>query len=244
MTHQKICKYLHCGHALYALGLCLAHYRQHTQGEELHPVQRRLRQEGCSVDGCPRPHRASGLCSAHYAQNQRGEELRPLTTDEPVKECAFPGCDRPRLALGWCGGHYSQHREGRPLTQLRTVDPERGCRVATCSERHYAQGLCKNHVRKGYEYGLTPDEVVQLFSRSVCDACGGSWGDDRDTRPVVDHDHATGRVRGLVHGGCNVGLGHFGDDPDRLEGAARYLRQAPVATQAATRHRQLDQGLS
>lgn len=143
-----------------------------------------------------------------------------------MKACSFPGCDRPRLSQGWCGGHYSQHREGRPMTPLRPVDPERGCRVAACSKRHYAQGLCKNHVRRGYEYGLTPDEVIQLFSRRACDACGGPWGVARDTRPVVDHDHATGRVRGLVHGSCNVGIGHFGDDPDRLEGAAQYLRQA------------------
>ncbi len=56
---------------------------------------------------------------------------------------------------------------------------------------------------------------------------------DRDTyKPVLrkyekrwalDHNHVTGEIRGWICSPCNVSLGAFGDDPDRLRRAIKYL---------------------
>jgi hypothetical protein len=42
---------------------------------------------------------------------------------------------------------------------------------------------------------------------------------------VIDHDHTTGEVRGLLCPTCNAGLGHFKDSPELLLKAALYLQK-------------------
>lgn len=76
-------------------------------------------------------------------------------------------------------------------------------------------------------YGLNSLTLPEFYARhdNRCAICGGTesasqWGN----RMVIDHDHVSGAVRGLLCHPCNKAIGQMADDPDRLEAAANYLR--------------------
>jgi hypothetical protein len=58
-----------------------------------------------------------------------------------------------------------------------------------------------------------------------CGICGKvpSEGQNRLSR---DHDHATGKPRGLLCWGHNLGLKRFHDNPDELRAAVTYLERS------------------
>ena len=80
-------------------------------------------------------------------------------------------------------------------------------------------------------YGITKHQVVELaaFQMEVCAICGKS-PDITIKRGClhVDHDHATGKVRGLLCESCNHALGLFKDSVSALQSAIDYLRSPPA----------------
>lgn len=73
-------------------------------------------------------------------------------------------------------------------------------------------------------YKITESEYNQMFTKQggLCSIC--SRPENHMGRALsVDHDHKTGKVRGLLCNSCNRGLGLFLDEPERLRKAASYL---------------------
>lgn len=63
-------------------------------------------------------------------------------------------------------------------------------------------------------------EILVQEAEGMCIICNTSCDD-----LVLDHNHKTGAVRGLLCSFCNTGLGFFRDDPKRLKRAIEYLRR-------------------
>jgi hypothetical protein len=72
---------------------------------------------------------------------------------------------------------------------------------------------------RGKHRAVISDDLLAYIKASTkeCVICGS------EETLVVDHDHKTGKVRGMLCNHCNRGLGHFRDDPTLLEFAAQYL---------------------
>lgn len=88
----------------------------------------------------------------------------------------------------------------------------------------------QHRIETGWQrrYGISLDEYQALFDKQggVCAICGKP--ETRMHKGVVarlsvDHDHKTGKVRGLLCQPCNHGLGGFKDNLDLLSNAIDYL---------------------
>lgn len=68
--------------------------------------------------------------------------------------------------------------------------------------------------------GITVAKKLELLAEQggVCAICG-----EVPATPSMDHCHKTGKSRGVLCRYCNIGLGWFRDDPNRLAAAMRYL---------------------
>lgn len=123
------------------------------------------------------------------------------------------------------------------------------CKCCSCKSQrgepswNWKGGITRNrkkYDKKRYEkverakrlksYGLTTDGYNKLFSQQngVCAICGQpetkkSFG-KHIRRLTIDHNHKTGKVRGLLCNGCNVGLGNFLDSVEFLLKAIKYLK--------------------
>ncbi len=74
-------------------------------------------------------------------------------------------------------------------------------------------------------YGLPWHKVVSFRKKhdNKCGICGVPQ-DEYHRLLCVDHCHQTGGLRGLLCNDCNIGLGHFKDNPTLLEAAIKYLK--------------------
>jgi hypothetical protein len=61
------------------------------------------------------------------------------------------------------------------------------------------------------QFGLTPEDWDAMFAAQghICGACGSPSPRRRNGKWATDHDHATGKVRGILCYVCNVALGYY-----------------------------------
>ncbi len=91
-------------------------------------------------------------------------------------------------------------------------------------ERNFAERLKR-------KYDITPEQYNEMLAaqNGVCGICKNAAGGDLGTnhgRLHVDHDHATGKIRGLLCFSCNRSLGGFRDSRELLMVAHQYLVDA------------------
>ena len=188
----------------------------------------------CSVPDCGRPVFGHGFCNMHYKRwRKTGDpgEATPLL--RPDRGCSVDGCPEPHAALGFCATHWRRFKDSgkAPTTPIRRFGAEKPqCSLWFCDEPSSVKGYCSRHYGRLRSWGtnipgMTWVRFEEMWEEQEgrCAVCRTEllW-DGKNTH--VDHDHESGAIRAVLCNNCNTMIGHAGDDPERLEAGAQYLR--------------------
>lgn len=148
----------------------------------------------------------------------------PLTADD-----FYPRKDRPLGRGSWCKGCVNADNAARYKTpegqerdkSYRQKPKYKEGRNKRNRERYSPEAELSRTLQK--RYGITAAEYDCLFDqqRGLCAICLNPPG--RGGRLCVDHDHQSGKVRGLLCKPCNSLLGRWRDSPDAADRAKDYL---------------------
>ena len=130
-------------------------------------------------------------------------------------------------------GYDAAYRKNRyhtdPDFRQRTIDAATKSRKAN-PEKTRATAKAwyeRNKLRRiSQRYGISEEELNSMLKtqNNICLICSREM-----VQLVVDHDHQTGAVRGLLCYACNTALGLFQDNSEILKSAIAYLAIWQVA---------------
>lgn len=157
----------------------------------------------------------SGRCGSCSPAKQRAYHLSRKENNVPCSACGAAD----RTDSGRCRPCVNASARRRSDTKDRTCH----CGTPIKDRRHECVRCAfENKLRTLYRTDV--ETVARMYEAQgrrceVCRDCLPFKG--RETH--IDHCHATGKVRGILCGECNVGLGRFRDDPVTLSRAAEYV---------------------
>lgn len=212
-----------CGRVQRAKGLCVHHYNR----------GRAAVSPECTIPDCTAAQQARGWCNTHYARWYRLGDPGKVSAAGYVRASAlerecyccqkvksrenFPISNRTKRMGTWCLQCIESHNDLYQRSQKR-VDLNHA-RKALIREQTLSRVLAK--------HGMSVDDYRGMIKRQgdKCAICGTDRCDPsgRMQRWCIDHDHTTGQVRGLLCRACNLGLGSFADNKDRMHAAIAYL---------------------
>ena len=114
---------------------------------------------------------------------------------------------------------------------------KRGGKQSPNSRKNHCKECDKKRVMDSYDpikyqeqhlkrsYGLTLNEYNEMLEEQdhKCATCGTTDPGGKHGKFMVDHDHKTGKVRGLLCKNCNIALGLVNDDTDLIQKMINYL---------------------
>jgi len=154
-----------------------------------------------------------------------------------------PGCEQAFTPTAgkqfWCSLRCGSRTRQRTYRSLRGPEsltrPCRYCETPYTSvdgRQYYCSDECSRSaksLREAYRrYGVTMQQYRAVWVRQggVCVICEQPERTERNRLLTIDHDHVTGRFRGLLCSQCNRAIGLLQDNPKVIDAAARYIERS------------------
>ena len=127
-----------------------------------------------------------------------------------------------------CGPEQPITEYYKPGRKSEKDPDQRHHECTTCTKERLKESHCPETYRRQHlqrSYGITPEQYSELLEKQKhkCAACHTTEPGGKHNIFVVDHSHATGRVRGLLCKDCNIALGLLKDNTDTIANLIRYL---------------------
>lgn len=130
--------------------------------------------------------------------------------------------DRPVKSRGLCSPCYQKKRYHD--------NPDRARAHALRYYHKDGKGRASQNIRYRFKrYGITHEEWLTMWAAQggLCYICKTQLDTGQGFASIahLDHCHATDKIRKILCGRCNTGLGSFRDDPTMLRRAADYIEE-------------------
>jgi len=182
---------------------------------------RPLRPLVCTVEGCAKSIRRRGkVCTMHYTRMRRhGSYDTPLT---PREKTLLNG----EIRCAKCETLKSKnefYEDGRTYSGYSPYC--KSCNNIDCKKRRSEKTKETHrgiHLKASYGLSIQDYQTMLKDQNNACALCGRS---EEYKALSVDHDHKTGKVRGLLCNKCNTALGFFQDNIETVSKALDYLKR-------------------
>jgi hypothetical protein len=124
---------------------------------------------------------------------------------------------------------------GHPHTSDGLQSVCKQCHAATAANGYRKMSATEKDRRnarsKAARYGMTLEEMLAYVDahNGLCDICGKPDTTHRKAtwtnKLTFDHDHASGKLRGMLCSRCNIAIGSVNDDPAILRKLADYIER-------------------
>lgn len=156
---------------------------------------------------------------------KHGHEFTPENTKTVIRKDGYPErlcleCKRIRNNT-----IYSKESKRKYATSAKALEKKREYYLRNKPEIDARKKDYYKRSRwylKKYDLTVAEYNFLKVLQGHCCLICG-KHESQLKTSLVVDHDHQTEEIRGLLCSPCNVGIGNLEDNPELLRRGAEYL---------------------